>query len=278
MDRPPATDPERSFRIGLIGGSREARSLQAALHTLYPDRSIARFSESTLEVPEARLAAWVRERDVVFVATPPAERFRVTEIALREGVHCFVAWPPAPALRDLERLGRLAEEARVEVGISRPLRFHPALQDVRDGPPPALLVYRQQVGGRGVVPWHARLAEVVDLCCALARSSSVLRIEGEAVRGGPTWLEAVAFGLRFHSGTYAQVLMWRDGDDPTPELYLARTGGHRWLRLEVDAERLRRAEVAAFLQALAARQPTPVSLLESLQVLRIVERLMSRLR
>ena len=278
MDRPQATESVPAFRIGLIGGGREARSLHAALRALYSDRSIARFSESTLDVPDARLVAWMQALEVVFIATPPAERFRVTEIALREGMHCFVAWPPAPALQDLERLVRLAEEACVEVGVSRPLRFHPKLQNVRNGAPPALLVYRQQVGGRGVVPWHARLAEAVDLCCALARSSSVLRIEGEAVRGGPTWLEAVAFGLRFHSGTYAQVLMWRNGDDTTPELYLARTGWHRWLRLEASDDRLTKAEVLAFLQALAGRQPAPVSLLETLQVLRIVERLMSRLR
>ncbi len=278
MDKPQATESAPAFRIGLIGGGREARNLYAALRTLYPDRSIARFSESTLDVPDARLAAWMRELEVAFIATPPAERFRVTEIALREGVHCFVAWPPAPALQDLERLSRLAEEARVEVGVSRPLRFHPVLQDVWKSTPPELLVYRQQVGGHGVVPWHARLAEAVDLCCALACSSSVLRIEGEAIRGGPTWLEAVAFGLRFHSGTYAQVLMWRDGGDTTPELYLARTGWHRWLRLEAEDEPPHRAEVAAFLQALAGHQPAPVSLLETMQVLRIIERLMSRLR
>lgn len=278
MDTPQAIELLPAFRIGLIGSGREARSLQAALRRLYPERSIAHLSGNPLEMPEARLVAWMQERDVVFIATPPAERFRVTEIALREGAHCFVAWPPAPALRELEQLNRLAEEARVEVGVSRPLRFHPALRSVWDKTPPALLVFRQQVGGHGVVPWHARLAEVVDLCCALAHSSSVLRIEGEAVRGGPTWLEAVAFGFRFHSGTYAQVLMWRDGHDMTSELYLARTGWHHWLRLEKTEDRLVQAEVAAFLQALAARQPAPVSLLETLQVLRIVERLMGRLR
>ncbi|SHK58048.1 Gfo/Idh/MocA family oxidoreductase [Rhodothermus profundi] len=278
MDRPQATEPAPAFRIGLIGSGRAVHSLQTALRALKPMHAVARLSENTLELPDERLAAWMRTLDVVFIATPPAERFRVTEIALREGVHCFVAWPPAPALRDLERLNRLAEEARVEVGVSRPLRFHPALESVWEQTPPTLLVYRQQVGGQGVVPWHARLAEVVDLCCALAHSSSVLRIEGEAVRGGPTWLEAIAFGLRFHSGTYAQVLMWRNGETSTPELYLARTGWHRRLQLEAAGDDLIQAEVRAFLKALAARQPAPVSLLETLQVLRIVERLMSRLR
>ncbi len=276
MDTPQAT--EQPFQIGLIGGGREARNLATTLRALLPDRSFLRFAKNTLEVPDAQLAAWMQTLDVVFIATPPAERFRVTEIALRQGVHCFVAWPPAPALRDLERLNRLAEEARVEVGVSRPLRFHPVLQSLQQKIPPVLLVYRQQVGGQGVVPWHARLAEAIDLCCALAHSSSVLRIEGEAVRGGPTWLEAVAFGLRFYSGTYAQVLMWRDGEGTTPELYLARTGWHRQVRLEAANNRLQQAEVAAFLKALAARQPAPVSLLETIQVLHIVERLMSRLR
>ncbi|MDQ7041567.1 MAG: Gfo/Idh/MocA family oxidoreductase [Rhodothermus sp.] len=276
MDTPQAT--EQPFQIGLIGGGREARGLAATLRTLRPDRSFLRFTKSTLEVSDTQLAAWLQALDVVFIATPPAERFRVTEIALRQGVHCFVAWPPAPALQDLERLNRLAEEARVEVGVSRPLRFHPVLQGLQQKMPPVLLVYRQQVGGQGVVPWHARLAEAIDLCCALAHSSSVLRIEGEAVRGGPTWLEAVAFGLRFHSGTYAQVLMWRDGEGTTPELYLARTGWHRQIRLEATHNRLQQAEVAAFLKALEARQPAPVSLLETIQVLHIVERLMSRLR
>lgn len=278
MGRPQATDPGRMLRIGLMGSGREARRFQAALRAWPSAQPLTRFTDSILEVPESRLAAWLRPLDVVLIATPPAERFRATEMALREGVHCFVAWPPTPALQDLERLNRLAEEAHIEVGVSRPLRFHPALQDVREQKPPALLVYRQQVGGHGVVPWHARLAETVDLCCALAHSSSVLRIEGEAVRGGTTWIEAVAFGLRFHSGTYAQLLMWRDGEDEAPEVYLARTGWHRRFRLEAAHDALRQAEVVAFLQAVAARRPAPVSLLETLQVLRIVERLMSRLR
>lgn len=264
------------LRIGLIGNGREAQRRLATVRAVWPQARVTRLAQNTLDFPEAMLVDWLRAHDVVLVAVPPAERYRVLELAIREGVHCFVDGLPAPSLKDLERLGRLAEEAHVEVGVSRPWRFHPKLHAGTTGVPPLLLV-QQRIWGGGVVPWHARLAEAIDLCCALARSSSVLQIDGEAVRG-KSWIEAVACNVRFHSGTYAQILLWQEAGPSLLELYLGCTGAPCRLVLEPAAAASEQAEMQAFLTALAMQQPVPVSLLEALQVLHIVERLMPRLR
>jgi hypothetical protein len=266
------------LRIGLIGSGREAQRHLATVRTVWPQARIARLVQSTLDLPETMLVDWLRAHDVVIIAVPLVERYRVLELAIREGVHCFVDGLPTPSLKDLERLGRLAEEASVEVGVSRPWRFHPKLQaDGASLGTPSLLHLQQCIGDRGVVSWHARLAEAIDLCCALARSSSVLQIDGEAVRGR-SWIAAVACNVRFLSGTYAQVMLWQEAGKSSLELHLGRTGALRRLVLEPAAAASEQAEMLAFLTSLAMQQPVPVSLTEALQVLHIVERLMPRLR
>jgi predicted dehydrogenase len=244
------------------------------------------------------LAAWLDALDVLFVAAPTSEHFRVARIALRKGIHLFLEWPPATSLRECRAIGDLAEEAGVEVGVSRPLRFHPLFRVLPDEWRARLVVIRQEVAVEAPASWSSRLADALDLCFALVRSTAVQRIHAEAVRNSAAWPDAVAIGLRFSNGSYGQLSL-RQGDmAPFSGVYAA---GPR-LQLDADlgeqAVRLRRtgtrpealapapardvapliAETHAFLQAVAGGRPVPYSVLDGVDAMRLYERVLARLR
>ena len=121
------------------------------------------------------------------------------------------------------------------------------------------------------------LADAVDLSCALVKSSSVRRIDAEVVRNDNAHPEATLFSLRFHSSAYAQavVRMHRAGDDA----YVYAADGRMRVegRLTAGDEAVRR-ETEAFLEALRRGLPAPVSALDALYTMRILERLQGVLR
>ena len=214
--------------------------------------------------------------DVLCMAAPAEARFRLAEAALKKGLHLLLAWPPTASLTEAERLVRLGEEAGVEIGVSRPLRFHPA---VADWPKRAQLVHLTQVVPEAMQPppWARWMADAVDLCCALAHSHSVQRIDAEAVRGD-VWPTALGAGLRFHSGTYAQLHVRRAPADHQYQVYLGRGARQRVIDLATAHDEAAAAEARVFVHAVAEGQPPPVSMLEAFHTLRLVERLMTRLR
>ena len=223
-------------------------------------------------------AAGLDGLDVAFVAGPTAGHFAAAEAATKAGRHVFLEWPPATSVREAEAMSELAEEAGVEVGVSRPLRLLPVFRELPEAGRVSLIVVRLSVSGEAPA-WPRRLADAVDLCCALAQSHSVQRVDAEAVRTEGPWPAAVAFGLRFHSGAYAQVSLRRGTAGGT--LYVGGAGFEADVALPDDAASeapLLEAETQAFLAAVAEGRPAPVSILDGLHTLRLVERLMMKLR
>ena len=233
------------------------------------------------------------DTDVAFVTVPTASHYHVAQAAARHGVHLFLEWPPATSIRECESIVQLAEEAGVEVGISRPLRFHPLFDALADDQRVHLIVLRQEVDTNTPAFWPPRCADALDLCCALARSHSIQRIDAEAVPRHAAWPEAIAFALRFHSGTYAQVSLYRRQQPGDDLLYVA--GADMQLESDLDGSTLhgrptpsgaatanRRSpierETDAFLDAIATGQIPPVTVLDGLHTMRLVERLMEQLR
>ena len=214
---------------------------------------------------------------VLCMAAPADARFRLAEAALKKGLHLLLAWPPTASLTEAEALVRLGEEAGVEIGVSRPLRFHP---EVARWPKRAQLVHLTQVVPEATQPppWARWMADAVDLCCALAQSHSVQRIDAEAVRGDVPWPAALGAGLRFHSGTYAQLHVRRAPTDHRYQVYLGRGAQQQVIDLTTAQEEAAAAEARAFARAVAEGRPPPVSMLEAFHTLRLVERLMTRLR
>ena len=280
--------------ISLIGRGQHAAARAAAIRArsgctlVEPPPALAKGDLTALEaVPEAAFS----DLDVAFVTAPAAARYRLAEAATRQSTHVFLAWPPAPSIAECEALVDLAEEAGVEVGVSRPLRFHPLFEALPADWRAHLIVARQAVDSGTPTFWPPRCADAIDLCCALACSNSIQRIDAEAVPRHAAWPHALAFSLRFHSGTYAQIHLTRS-QRATPDdgIYVAgadfqveadwdgRAVYTHEAKYTYEGSNFIAAETHAFLDALAHRRLPPVSILDGLHTLRLVERLMERLR
>lgn len=284
------------MNVSIIGSGQHADVRQAAIETRL---DVARVTHRT------RVLDWTDpdpdaippdelfdDTDVAFVTVPTASHYHVAQAAARHGVHLFLEWPPATSIRECESIVQLAEEASVEVGISRPLRFHPLFDILGENQRIHLIVLRQEVDTSTPAFWPPRCADALDLCCALARSHSIQRIDAEAVPRHAAWPEAVAFALRFHSGTYAQVSLYRRQQPDEDLLYVA--GANVQLESNLDGTTLAGhsapetsstatgspigRETHAFLDAIAAGQIPPVTVLDGLHTMRLVERLMEQLR
>ena len=265
----------------VLAGYRDALSDLELAHAAGPG---ARFAHS--------LADFLETLDVAFIGGSTATHYFVAEAAARRGVHLFLEWPPATSLGECEAMLRLVEEAGVEAGVSRPLRYHPVFAECPPSWQPNLILLRQTLPE---APRRRHLAGAVDLCCALARSGSVQRIDAEAARSEGARPDAVAFALRFHNGAYAQVSLRRAAAPASGHLYAAGGGVAVETSLPPFADPAEHAattgalaplspanavatETRHFMKALAERRPAPVSILDALHTLRLVERLMERLR
>lgn len=228
--------------------------------------------------------ASLRNLDLLFIGTASSDRYHLAGKALRGGVHLFLEWPPATSIIECAELMRVAEEAGLECGVSRPLRFSPLLDPVHDG-------WRADVisltlsgdslptnnGGAVRPAAQALLADGVDLACFLAGTSSVRRVDAAAASRNLARRDATLFSLRFHSGAYVQGLIRLDG--PADPITIYASGQDFCIEGPLDAaEDVLRRETTAFLTAIAGGRPGPVSAFDALQTMRIVERLQALLR
>lgn len=268
------------MRVGIIGTGVHARARARAAAALPGVTVEGALGASPLDDFLARI-------DAVFVTVPTAEHFRIAEAATKRGANVFLEWPPATSIPECQAIVGLSEEAGVEVGVSQPLRFHPVFETLPEGGRASLILIRQTMPLAGDAAWPRWLAAAVDLCCALSQSSSVQRIDAEAVRGVSAWPDAVAFGLRFHSGAYAQVSIRRSAGSAGGALYAAGPGfeveaafgeNDAGSQAYVSELSLVEAETRAFLRAVAGQQPAPVAILDGLHTMRLVEGLMKKLR
>ncbi len=215
--------------------------------------------------------------DVLFVATPPAERYADAREAVERGVAAFVEWPPAPALRNVQALGAAAEEAGTPLGVSRTLRFHPALATLDR--PARLVVLRRVVPAGGSLLAGYTLALLADLCLFLAQGPALTRLDAQATRDTARAPRAVAFNLRFQNGAYAQASV---GAGEAAALHLHATTATAAYDADLyhatDLDTARDTETRLFLDAVATRRPPPVTPLDALQTLRLAEKLWARLR
>lgn len=218
--------------------------------------------------------------DVLFIGIPRSDRFRIAAQAARAGTHVFLEWPPATSIRECAALVRLAEEAGLECGVSRPDRFCPLVESVGENwraNVVAMMLHGDAATSEQPPRLSLLMADAVDLCCALVRSSSVRRVDAEAARDESSLPEAAMFSMRFHSGAYAQVFIRLDGTAAAPSVY-ASGGGVRLEGAVDELEEALRRETAAFVEAVRIGAPAPVSALDALHTMRIVERLQSLLR
>ena len=298
--RSPVQNPQSKIeRVALIGNGPRAETRAEAVRA-------AEGAGLAEHLPEATAAGVIQRQeaafDVGFLCGTPGRRVERAEAALRQGRHLFLEWPPAASAAKAERLAARAEEAGAEVGVSRPLRFHPLFDAVPEGARAQLVTARARWASGGGPCQRQALTDALDLCGVLAGSrggaAGVRRLDAQAAPpssdgasggGADARFGAVAAGLRFHSGTYATLDLRRarsDGDDESapPQRRLYAAGPAFELNADLDdpegtaREKLLRQETRAFLRALAAGRPAPVSLLDARPAMRLTERIMQRLR
>ncbi|HYE56863.1 MAG TPA: Gfo/Idh/MocA family oxidoreductase [Rhodothermales bacterium] len=211
--------------------------------------------------------------DVLFVAGPVAERPAAAAAGVQRGAAVFVEWPPAPGLKEAHALVRLGEEAGVEVGVARTLRFHAAL----DGVPDVLrLVVLTAEAPEPILAGHV-LADLVDLAAHLTRAPSLRRLDAQLVRGAVREPRALAAALRFTSGAYAQLSLV---PARARRLHLWGVGSGAPFEADFTGTRddARDRETAAFLAAISERRGAPVSALDALGLMRLLDRVSARVR
>lgn len=217
------------------------------------------------------LSDTLREVDVLFIGVPPGDRLAVAAEAARSGVHVFLEWPPAVSIQECGDIISLVEEAGLEAGVSRPLRFHERIRGIDSR---ADLSSIQLTGSLGNL--YQELADLVDLACSLAGTTSVLRVDAQVVREQGI----AAFGLRFHSGAYSQAVILPTSSRNTLSLIAAAASEILQVQIDLDDELggVIAEETQQFLEAVSEERSVPVSALDALHTMRVVERLMGNLR
>ena len=221
-------------------------------------------------VEAADLSGVLEDVDVLYVGVPAGERFEIAAAAVRAGVHAFLEWPPAVSLRECAELVELAEEAGIEIGVSRPLRFHSSFAESEIA---RIVSMRMASVRRNLL--H-ELSDLADLASVLVGSSSVQRIDAETVASAGL-NPVTAFDLRFDNGAYVQGLVHGASSRGLLSVFAA----GRSMEWVVEVERLEdlvATETRRFLNAIDEDAPIPVSAYDALQTMRIVERLMGNLR
>ena len=217
------------------------------------------------------LSEVLRNVDVLFIGVAAGERLAVAAEAARCGVHVFLEWPPAVSIAECGEIVRLVEEAGLEAGVSRPLRFHARIRGL---PWRADLSSLRLARSNGSL--YQELADLVDLACTLAGSTSVLRVDAGIVREH----DLAAFGLRFHSGAYSQAVIQPSSDRNT--LSVTAAAAADVLEVDIDLDHETRGavgeETRQFLAAVVEERSVPVTALDAMHTMRVVERLMGNLR
>lgn len=268
------------MRIVLVGSGPEAGPRAEALRGMqYARTGRAELIELDSGADADRLVASLPAgAGVVFMAPGMQDHAMLAEIA-RRGIHLFLERPAASSVPECLALAELSEEAGVEIGVSRPLRFY----SWKNGDEPLghvdVVTIRQTLDVRVRGGWKRALEDAVDLAQLFARGASPRRIDAAAARNEHRLPLSTAAGIRFQNGTYAQLDV-RHGAEERPQLLVWLAGSGRASEFDLTDARTEgyRRETAAFLDAVGANRPPPVSVLDALQTIRLMEKLMERLR
>ena len=252
--------------VALVGESAAADERAAALSR----------NSRTIRVAAKNAA---RDADAIFLSGDAVhDVVRLQEMA-RQGVHLFLDATASMSMLDWQALARLTEEAGIEIGVSRPLRFHPIVDEVRARGHVNLIRIASAVDATRMGAWKTSLWESVDLGLALAGGGSWRRIDASVARRGDRLPLSIAAGIRFQNSSYAQLaLVHDDNEASTITAHVAGPDFSSDVCIPPNRADLVGRETEAFLQAISANRPPPVSVLDALQSMRLMEKLMERLR
>ncbi len=245
----------------------------------------------------------LKDVQTVFAGVPSAYTTHLANAALKAGVHTFLGRSAVPSLSECKALAALAEEAGAEVGISRVMRFHPFLDMLPDGWRASAITVRHSEQGHDRTAFQQMLEDAVDLCCSLAGTGEVRRIEAQLVQRSRRYPVCLLVSIRFQNGTYAHLELKQDDRTNTHHVYAG--GGGFEIDADLEQQQIYRSrsvgeenevlsnafdnknfrlqdliatETIAFLASLRDRKPVPISIMDGLQTLRLVENIRKKLR
>lgn len=259
------------MRFHVSGSGARQRSVTAALASL----GIAAHDPGTA-LPSDSIGVWV-SLDETLTGVVEAEE------ALRAGWNVLLRWPGALGVRFAERLVTLADEAGRQVAVIRPLRRVPEFSQIADAGRATILTLAVDLEASARTDAEGILGDLLDACVAVFGESSLQRSEVESALADDGLLGAVAASIRFQNGALAQILL--SFGDGAPRFNMVAAGGTGARRaasivpvpLPVHDAHLA-SEAAAFTHALSRRTTSGVLLQDSLETLRIAERVRSALR
>ncbi len=240
--------------------------------------------------------------DTVFLSAPSVYLYPLASRIVRNGVHVFLDWRSGSSIKEYEELARLAEEAQVDVGLSRPLRSHPFFDALPAARPASTFLVQRDLCGRSAIRFQHALEEAVDLCCYYAHNVDVRRLDAQVVRDGRVQPHTLLASLRFQNGTYVHIQLREGVPVPRHSLQAAGPGFREDVELaESLAQRppsgkgefpgnkasitrlstrvdLQTLEIQAFLDAIHNGAPAPSSIISGLQTRRLIEKLRKSLR
>ncbi len=212
---------------------------------------------------------------VYFVSLPVGQIVSESLRLVRAGAHVFLDTRQMPPAADLERLCKIAHEAGVSVGVSRPLRFATGLSDFVGKAGVAVL---EAEFGEEPEAWTRSLTDTLDLSIHLCGRSSARRIEASSDRRDRVWPVFGAFSLRFDNGALAIGSLRRS--TPPGEVtrcILSRDAVVEEREAAVSEDAIQ-AETSDFLSCVADGSVPTVSVSETLTTVRLVDHVLALLR
>lgn len=268
--------------IGFLGTSAVLRRRVAVVESTLPDAAIVRLPlERIQDANDVKLlSSFASACNLIFVDLDGVSDYLALPAIVRSGTAAVVELPTGFSLGELRNLRKLSEEARVFVGVSRPLRQHPSFVDVA-ARGKSDFVWADVHAAPGVAK-AAALGDFVDLVVELVGSRSVQRIDSKTVSRGVGLGETLGISIRFQNTALALIRFSLGAQDEPASSIVRCSGG--WgeaeasfsLRPFTDASI--DADTTSFLDAFLRNQPMPSSLSEAFDITRIVEQIMARLR
>ena len=245
--------------------------------------------------------------DVVLVAVPAAFLFEVTSRVLKAGLHTYLNWNTAISISEYERLAGLAEEAGAELGIDLPYLFHPIFRTLPAHRSASILSIQQIFDTPSASRFQKAIEQAIELCYHYSNTGEVQRIDAQSVKSISLMPDSLLASIRFQNGTYAHVHLSQIGPSP---VYNIQASGHGFnIHVDMDQGILRQTHVEhneenlqngykqpafevspiaktnlheraleAFLESISKNTLPPVSILDGLQIKRIIEKLRKCLR
>lgn len=268
--------------IGFLGSSATLRRRIAVVEATLPDAAIVRLPLERIrdEQDLVLLSSFASACSLVFVDLDGVSDYLALPAIVRSGTAAVVDLPTGFSLNELRSLRKLSEEARVFVGVSRPLRQLASLRAIA-ARGKADLVWGDVYAATGIAK-AAALGDFVDLAVGLVGSRNVQRIDSKTVSRGVGKAETLGISIRFQNSAMALIRFSIGGEFAQRESIIRCSGnwgeaeGLFMLRPLADESIV--ADTKSFLDAFQQNEGNPSSLAEAFDVTRIVEQIMARLR